>query len=69
VVEYKSYEFKNKMKRLISAFIFCFKKKGGEGINNINREISNKGNVVKESRGHRVKSKKESTIKELSKMN
>jgi hypothetical protein len=55
--------FKNKMKRLISAFIFWFKKK--RGINNRNKETCNKGNIIKESRGHRVKSKKESTIKDL----
>jgi hypothetical protein len=56
------------MKRLISAFIFWFKrkkKKRGKGINNRNKETCNKGNIIKESRGHRVKSKKESTIKDL----
>jgi hypothetical protein len=67
VWEYKSYDFKNKMKRLISAFIFWFKKKKKKkkGINNRNKETCNKGNIIKESRGHRVKSKKESTIKDL----
>jgi hypothetical protein len=54
------------MKRLISAFIFWFKKKKKKkGINNRNRETCNKGNIIKESRGHRVKRKKESTIKDL----
>ena len=43
---------------------FGFKKrKRGKGINNKNRETCNKGNIIKESRGHRVKSKKESTTK------
>jgi hypothetical protein len=55
------------MKRLISAFIFLgFREKGKE--NNRNKETCNKGNLIKESRGHRVKSKKESTIKELLKI-
>jgi hypothetical protein len=56
------------MKRLISAFIFLGfkrKKKKRKGTNNRNKETCNKGNLIKESRGHRVKSKKESTIKEL----
>jgi hypothetical protein len=55
------------MKGLISAFIFLVlkKKKKRKGINNRNRETCNKGNIIKESRGHRVKSKKESTIKDL----
>ena len=44
---------------------FGFKKKGGKGINNRNKETCNKGNIIKESRGHRVKSKKESTIKDF----
>jgi hypothetical protein len=34
-------------------------------INNRNKETCNKGNLIMESRGHRVKRKKESTIKEL----
>jgi hypothetical protein len=56
------------MKRLISAFIFLgFREK--KGTNNRNKETCNKGNLIKESRGHRVKSKKESTIKELLKIN
>ena len=29
------------------------------------RKLENKGNLILESRGHRVKSKKESTFKEL----
>jgi hypothetical protein len=55
------------MKRLIKRiYLFGFKKKKKKkGINNRNRETCNKGNIIKESRGHRVKSKKESTIKEL----
>jgi hypothetical protein len=32
---------------------------------NGNKETRNKGNLILESRGHRVKSKKESTFKEL----
>jgi hypothetical protein len=40
-------------------------KKKKKGINNRNKETCNKGNIIKESRGHRVKSKKESTIKDL----
>jgi hypothetical protein len=47
------------MKRLISAFIFLgFRKKKRKGINNRNKETCNKGNLIMESRGHRVKSKK-----------
>jgi hypothetical protein len=61
------------MKRFIRAFIFLGlkekKKGGGEGINNRNRGTCNKGNIIKESRGHRVKSKRESTVKELLKIN
>jgi hypothetical protein len=37
-------------------------------INNRNKETCNKGNLIMESRGHRVKSKKESAIKELLKI-
>jgi hypothetical protein len=48
------------MKRLISAFTFLVfkKKKRGErkGIIKIGK-LSNKGNIIKERRGHRVKSK------------
>jgi hypothetical protein len=60
------------MKRLISAFISLGLKKkkgGGEGTINRNKETCIKGNLIMESRGHRVKSKKESTIKELLKIN
>ena len=34
-------------------------------LNNIIKETRNKGNLIMESRGHRVKSKKESAFKEL----
>jgi hypothetical protein len=60
------------MKRLISAFIFLGfkkKKKKGKGTINRNKETCNKGNLIMESRGHRVKSKKESAVKELLKIN
>jgi hypothetical protein len=53
------------MKRFIRAFIFLgFKrKKGGR-----NKKIEIGKLVIKESRGHRVKRKKESAIKELLKI-
>jgi hypothetical protein len=67
------------LKRLLSAFIFLGltkkkkikkkKKNKKREINNRNKETCNKGNLIMESRGHRVKSKKESTIKELLKIN
>jgi hypothetical protein len=57
------------MKRLISAFIFWVLEKKGKGTINRNKETCIKGNLIMESRGHRVKSKKESTIKELLKIN
>ena len=57
------------MKRLISAFIFLgFKKKGGKGTINRNKETCIKGNLILESRRHRVKNEKESTFKELLKI-
>jgi hypothetical protein len=57
------------MKRLISAFILLgFRKKGGKGTINRNKETCIKGNLIMESRGHRVKSEKESTFKELLKI-
>ena len=40
-------------------------KKGGKGTINRNKETCIKGNLIIESRGHRVKRKKESTFKEL----
>jgi hypothetical protein len=45
------------------------KKKGGKGTINRNKETCIKGNLIIESRGHRVKRKKESTVKELLKIN
>jgi hypothetical protein len=49
---------------------FGFKNKNNKReINNRNKETSNKGNLIMESRGHRVKSKKESAFKELLKIN
>jgi hypothetical protein len=54
-------------------YLIGFKKKrgggGGEGNINRNKETCIKGNLIIESRGHRVKSKKESTVKELLKIN
>ena len=54
---------------------FVFKRKKNKDknkkreINNRNKETCNKGNLIMESRGHRVTRKKESTIKELLKIN
>ncbi len=57
------------MKRLISAFILLgFRKKGGKGTINRNKETCIKGNLILESRRHRVKSERESTFKELLKI-
>ena len=54
------------MKRLKTAFFFGFKNKNNKReLNNRIKETRNKGNLILESRGHKVKSKKESTIKEL----
>jgi hypothetical protein len=39
-----------------------------EGKKNRNKETCNKGNLIMESRRHRVKSEKESTFKELLKI-
>jgi hypothetical protein len=47
---------------------WVFKKKKGKGTINRNKETCNKGNLIMESRGHRVKRKKESTVKELLKI-
>jgi hypothetical protein len=59
------------MKRLISAFILLGfrKKKKRKGTINRNKETWIKGNLIIESRGHRVKRKKESAVKELLKIN
>jgi hypothetical protein len=43
-------------------YLFGFKNKKRE-INNRNKETCNKGNLIMESRGHRVKSKKESQLR------
>ena len=44
---------------------FWVLEKKKKGKNNRNKETCNKGNLIKESRGHRVKRKQESTIKDF----